>query len=771
MLTLEETLQEQENLAQLCSDRPLETAELFSGNAFYGADFVLKQYSHLPQEYCLKVVVPHGISFNDTFAWSAEVNAPVPAVFHFSQHSRRAYFKAIQKANFNKQLIPAASTFLYVIELLKEQPRPLRKGTIFFPAHSTHRVTAHMDLEALAEALTQLDQQYQPVTVCLYWRDFNLGRHQPFQKRGMPIVSCGHMFDPLFLFRFYHLCSQHLYASSNEFGSHLFYSIKAGCTFFHLDASLPSYSTENEAISKNDIAGTDIAQMTPFQSLFTPRLKNVSTEQLQLVDQYIGTASLKSPEALQRQLLGLESLYSLQYKSSDFATTDRPTLISRLEEIPSETTLAERQLLYSFFSQVWSGRHHVCEIGSFLGGTSRAIAMGMLDHPSLQSDAKLYTYDRFENYYTSDRLIEYLQPLIQQGTLDRDTLENVADNANFLPIFEAIHAKQPYSSLIVANRQSLPSSKETEAETVDLFQLPSTLEFSAVFVDGCKSWYATKYFMSTVCPHTQPDAYFLFQDYGWYTCFWIPIFLYLFRDTLKLISSIDNTYIFQLIAPLNRETIDRLCPDALNQSHQELIDSTFINLWLAAQQRHDIRSMVVLTLQHAAALAYIGCLEAARAKMIHLTTQTWAKDYRPLIEPALRQPTYYPDGTPINLFSAEEIDQLWQEAVWLNPYQAELTYWQTQSQHWQQEHQQTQVETGQLHEKLNQAQMDLKAIPDLQETLRQTKSRLQKSRQRVQRLTTQLEQTKTQLEAIEHSKFWKLRSLWMQFKRMIRWKT
>lgn len=44
------------------------------------------------------------------------------------------------------------------------------------------------------------------------------------------------------------------------------------------------------------------------------------------------------------------------------------------DEIPTETTLGERKFLFNFFAQIWKGHYHVLEIGSFLGGSTRAIA-------------------------------------------------------------------------------------------------------------------------------------------------------------------------------------------------------------------------------------------------------------------------------------------------------------------------------------------------------------------------------------------------------------
>jgi len=54
---------------------------------------------------------------------------------------------------------------------------------------------------------------------------------------------------------------------------------------------------------------------------------------------------------------------------------------NKLHEIPSQTSPEERRFLFNYFARFWSGEHDVLEIGPFMGGTTRAIALGMLMNP------------------------------------------------------------------------------------------------------------------------------------------------------------------------------------------------------------------------------------------------------------------------------------------------------------------------------------------------------------------------------------------------------
>jgi hypothetical protein len=302
-MILKEVIDSQKDLKKLCADRLLRTNEIFQGNAFYGNDLILKIYAGLPKNYPLKVVMPHGAGLGDpNKIWVAERNAPLPVIFYYSEDYRNACIN-----NTLKFAMPSAYPFLYLLELLKGQPQPERQGTIFFPSHSTHHVTTHMNFEALADELLQLDDKYHPITVCMYWRDYNLGHHLPFQERGLPVVSAGHIYDPHFLYRFYHLCSMHKYAASNSLGSQIFYSLKSGCSYFHLDSIKYTQSVDSD-INKDDIGVIPPDLERKCKSLFCKPQPYATAEQLEFVDYYMGTRYLKTPKELRKQLLYAEFL-------------------------------------------------------------------------------------------------------------------------------------------------------------------------------------------------------------------------------------------------------------------------------------------------------------------------------------------------------------------------------------------------------------------------------------------------------------------------------
>lgn len=326
------------------------------------------------------------------------------------------------------------------------------------------------------------------------------------------------------------------------------------------------------------------------------------------------------------------------------SSEDDQLLTHYLSQFPTETSLGERKLLYNFFQAFWDGTQNVLEVGPFLGGTSRAMAMGMLHNSSRRDEVRLLTYDKFRDYYEPRRLIETLQPLFQDGTLD-DAARQAIENANsFKEVYDLIHAGQEYSDLIVAQTGILPDKPGQELDPEEVFKLPEGREYSAVFVDGAKSWYGTKEFMRQSSAHTAPGAYYLFQDYGAHTCFWIPVYCDLMKDFYNLVCFIDHTYVFQQTKPVTAADIEAVFPDSPNDFTDQEVHTIFRNLYQFALETDNTYTLLNYQLQHAAALGYRGRIEEARDRIVDLLKTPHALRYRHWIQNALKTPTYTPDG-------------------------------------------------------------------------------------------------------------------------------
>jgi len=311
-----------------------------------------------------------------------------------------------------------------------------------------------------------------------------------------------------------------------------------------------------------------------------------------------------------------------------------------LDEIPTETTLGERKFLFNFFAQIWKGHYHVLEIGSFLGGSTRAIASGMQVNPNRLDRSKLHTFDKFKNYYKPERLLNFLAPLFENGSLKEEDCEQLKRSSDFLDIFRLIHREHEYYPLIKQKRGVLPDTVEDTVNLENIFKLPPGLMLDGVFVDGCKSWYGTKYFMREISASVLPGSYFIFQDYGAFTCFWIPVFVAMMQDYFKLVAYVDNTYTFRLTKHMDVQEMEQRFPNSPELMGKSNFELTFTELLKKAADCDDTFLLMNYQLQHAAALAYIGERDEARNKIVNLLKHPEYTKYRNWILMSLNLPTY-----------------------------------------------------------------------------------------------------------------------------------
>jgi hypothetical protein len=157
-----------------------------------------------------------------------------------------------------------------------------RNGTLFFLPHSTHWDTAEVDLKEIESRLHRLPAWMHPITICVYWKDFNLGQSRYFARAGYRIVSAGHIFDRNFLFRLFHLCSLHKYSCGVDLGSHIFSSVEAGCRYIHLSGVITKYDMSlakaaGEAFSISDGLRSEIEEVFAIDSASDLRQKELAS--------------------------------------------------------------------------------------------------------------------------------------------------------------------------------------------------------------------------------------------------------------------------------------------------------------------------------------------------------------------------------------------------------------------------------------------------------------------------------------------------------------
>lgn len=323
-----------------------------------------------------------------------------------------------------------------------------------------------------------------------------------------------------------------------------------------------------------------------------------------------------------------------------------------LGQIPSETMPAERRLLFDLFSRRWDGVGHVVEIGPFLGGTTRAIAWGMEHNPRLAPDVLLHTYDRFDALCSTGRLREMVEPLVGDGGLAASQADAFCRTADFERLFAAIHAPHAYSARVRLHNSALPDLPAEIDDATALTNLDGQGELGALFIDGCHSWAATHYAMKFLLPRTLPGAPVIFQDYGWYTCFWITAVTHALREFLEYESRVEATYVFRLKRPITADGVAKRFARTPLEMGETFFRKAATALHERSRQNGDLRGELIAQLHQVAALMTIGRRGAAADILRRLETRRYAA-FAHMIRGSLKSPTFLPDGRQL----------LWREAA------------------------------------------------------------------------------------------------------------
>ena len=205
--------------------------------------------------------------------------------------------------------IPCAimgSPFVHYRRMTGVEVRPDAQGTIAFPYHGTHWIDIEMDWAEYARRLRLLPEPFQPVTVCLYWKEVRRGLYRVFREAGLHVVTAGHMYDDSFVERFYALLSNHRFATSNAIESCTFYAVEMGLPFFLWGHQI-SMIAENSADLRRPIGSYDpkniyFEEQQGAEALFGELRTTINNDQKQFAERLLGVGQELPREKLARLL-------------------------------------------------------------------------------------------------------------------------------------------------------------------------------------------------------------------------------------------------------------------------------------------------------------------------------------------------------------------------------------------------------------------------------------------------------------------------------------
>jgi hypothetical protein len=287
----------------------IKTRELYLWNEFHGNAAVIKKYSQLPSEYKIKAVIEHAPKINDDCV-EDELVAPLPAILY---PSKRRY-TILQKST-NKQLYQIGPTIAYAPDYYdknqhQEEKKRLGKTLLVFPTHSATWSKAKYDIHSFCKRIKDIGKDFKTIRICVYWMDIILYQtHKIYEKYGFECVTAGHLLDPLFLSHLRSIIKSADLAISNNYGSQVLYSVFLGVPhYFFKDESIQytvpkGHKERQENFFYNNPDGQKIYKA------FKTLKNDITQEQNDLVDYYLGTNAVKSVKEMQNILNETEGLY------------------------------------------------------------------------------------------------------------------------------------------------------------------------------------------------------------------------------------------------------------------------------------------------------------------------------------------------------------------------------------------------------------------------------------------------------------------------------
>jgi hypothetical protein len=199
-------------------------------NHYYGHSSVLARYCGLDDRTPPRIhgYLQHGWNIGDGMAHDHAYVPGVPLLLWSERTRRRAWSLG------RRETYVVGSPWAYLVRLEPEPEAP-REGTIWYPFHGWEGQHVVGDHARLIDTIKATEPG--PVTVCLYWQEYQSTRlRRRYERAGFRVICHGHRgvwwrqsSDIGFLYRQLAEQRRHRRVASNRLSSAVFYGTLAGC--------------------------------------------------------------------------------------------------------------------------------------------------------------------------------------------------------------------------------------------------------------------------------------------------------------------------------------------------------------------------------------------------------------------------------------------------------------------------------------------------------------------------------------------------------------
>lgn len=261
----------------------------------YGFNKIIKEYAGFPQYLPLPCHSEHGWTVLPN-ALKSDLVTDKPLMLVFSKRREKLWKKAS-----DTPVLVAGAPFVHYKNMRGLKQKASAKGTVVFPSHSTMDLKIQFSVEDYCRELKKLPKIYHPITICLFWLDYISPRRKSYLSAGFKVVTAGPKITNSLSFvnNFYRILSDHRYATGNEVGTSMLYSVDFGLPFFITGPAPTLHNLGKRDINVNltsTIYDYEIGKSTT-ELFSTGPVTQISSKQREFVDRELGTTdSISGPE-------------------------------------------------------------------------------------------------------------------------------------------------------------------------------------------------------------------------------------------------------------------------------------------------------------------------------------------------------------------------------------------------------------------------------------------------------------------------------------------
>jgi hypothetical protein len=283
------------------------TPEINKSNDWYGNATVFKKYAGFDQDYVIKAVVEHSLSFSKII-FDQDLLCPYPSMITYRKERASEIEHISGKKTYSVgPYIHYASDFLSKSENIKEKKR-LGKNLLVFPVHSSVGLKNDYNLRYFCDEIAKIAKNFDTVRVCLYWRDMLYGVDEIYRSYGYECVTAGDIFDPLFLPRLKSIINNATITMSNSVGTHLGYCILLNKPHFLIKQNIKILG-DKDTISEME-SKADQQSFYAIEKAFGKYTEVITKAQRKLIASKWGFDQIKTPKELKEILKECEYLYN-----------------------------------------------------------------------------------------------------------------------------------------------------------------------------------------------------------------------------------------------------------------------------------------------------------------------------------------------------------------------------------------------------------------------------------------------------------------------------